>query len=512
MQRNRKGFTITELVIVIAVVAILAAVLIPTFVSLIRKANASADIQLVRQMNTILKTDEAVNGIPANIEGVKDVLAADGITNPTPAMEDHVFAWDKEANVIVLVDKTTNKGVFPKEYEGVEYKATWELLAGTVSVSMEDLGATLEEALAKATLGQTIVMTSNQTLNATESIKNANIDMGGYKLTLANGLPMEANGSITLSNGDVETAHQITIANGANLTLEDVDFVSSSHRAFFPTTAAQLEIIGGSIIAEVPIDTNYSDNTSRAVIVNMRGTTLGSAEKPCKIGLSLITSGDVTITDSTIYAYDRCVYNRAGNVTIKNSTMEYMPTVAYNATYLPVTTNSYAYTPNGARNYAWGSSYDGNSAPIVVGDFYAQHYSIDANCTLVNVTVKKDSDIAKTYPDVYLSQENYDVVPVAGSVVDATKLSHDNLKGHVKEVVKTNLTCDSSISWAVNPGDNSAFVSAATGDKAIFADYEGFQFSNSMYGGVALLYVDNVFVNGVEQAKGSTSASPVPAN
>ena len=40
--KNKKGFTIVELVIVIAVIAILAAVLIPTFSGVIEKANKSA--------------------------------------------------------------------------------------------------------------------------------------------------------------------------------------------------------------------------------------------------------------------------------------------------------------------------------------------------------------------------------------------------------------------------------------------------------------------------------------
>ncbi len=40
--KNRKGFTIVELVIVIAVIAILAAVLIPTFSGVIGKANQSS--------------------------------------------------------------------------------------------------------------------------------------------------------------------------------------------------------------------------------------------------------------------------------------------------------------------------------------------------------------------------------------------------------------------------------------------------------------------------------------
>ena len=42
---NKKGFTIVELVIVIAVIAILAAVMIPTFGGIIKKANLSATQQ-----------------------------------------------------------------------------------------------------------------------------------------------------------------------------------------------------------------------------------------------------------------------------------------------------------------------------------------------------------------------------------------------------------------------------------------------------------------------------------
>ena len=61
-RNNKKGFTIVELVIVIAVIAILAAVLIPTFSGIIKKANESADLQAVRQMNTILAVEDAYKG------------------------------------------------------------------------------------------------------------------------------------------------------------------------------------------------------------------------------------------------------------------------------------------------------------------------------------------------------------------------------------------------------------------------------------------------------------------
>ena len=61
-RNNKKGFTIVELVIVIAVIAILAAVLIPTFAGVIKKAQESADIQAVRQMNTALAVEDAYKG------------------------------------------------------------------------------------------------------------------------------------------------------------------------------------------------------------------------------------------------------------------------------------------------------------------------------------------------------------------------------------------------------------------------------------------------------------------
>ena len=49
---NKKGFTIVELVIVIAVIAILAAVLIPTFSGVVTRAKQSAALQAARNANT----------------------------------------------------------------------------------------------------------------------------------------------------------------------------------------------------------------------------------------------------------------------------------------------------------------------------------------------------------------------------------------------------------------------------------------------------------------------------
>lgn len=57
-KNNRKGFTIVELVIVIAVIAILAAVLIPTFSGMTEKAEASAITQETRAALTVLLSEK----------------------------------------------------------------------------------------------------------------------------------------------------------------------------------------------------------------------------------------------------------------------------------------------------------------------------------------------------------------------------------------------------------------------------------------------------------------------
>ena len=59
---KKRGFTIVELVIVIAVIAILASVLVPTFANVVTKAKKSAAMQNARSAWTAYLADEAFNG------------------------------------------------------------------------------------------------------------------------------------------------------------------------------------------------------------------------------------------------------------------------------------------------------------------------------------------------------------------------------------------------------------------------------------------------------------------
>lgn len=76
---NKKGFTIVELVIVIAVIAILAAVMIPTFTGIVDKANQSAVLQEARNYYTEAYADDLMDGVKNGLNANRlPVTAPDG--------------------------------------------------------------------------------------------------------------------------------------------------------------------------------------------------------------------------------------------------------------------------------------------------------------------------------------------------------------------------------------------------------------------------------------------------
>ncbi len=101
---TKKGFTIVELVIVIAVIAILAAVLIPTFSNLINKANTSSDKQLVKNLNTMLASEEPINGRANTMYEALQVARSNGyiVEKLTPTNANNHILWDQTHNRFVL--------------------------------------------------------------------------------------------------------------------------------------------------------------------------------------------------------------------------------------------------------------------------------------------------------------------------------------------------------------------------------------------------------------------------
>ena len=106
MNKKRKGFTIVELVIVIAVIAILAAVLIPTFASLIEQARVSADTALVKNLNLVLTADEAENGKRTTMSDALTVAEEGGyvVDKLTPTSSGEIVL-DSVSNRFALLDQ-----------------------------------------------------------------------------------------------------------------------------------------------------------------------------------------------------------------------------------------------------------------------------------------------------------------------------------------------------------------------------------------------------------------------
>ena len=106
MKKTRKGFTIVELVIVIAVIAVLTAILVPTFIHLTKKANEAADHSLVTNLNKALAMREAEEGDKGKNMTMHDCvvdLKKEGYSLPqlaTRSGEDLV--WSQKANRFFL--------------------------------------------------------------------------------------------------------------------------------------------------------------------------------------------------------------------------------------------------------------------------------------------------------------------------------------------------------------------------------------------------------------------------
>ncbi len=130
LSKRRRAFTLVELVIVIAVIGILAAVLIPTFATVIKNANIAKDKATCRNMNEILavSTVDQVHTVAniiafaeedpnAKIIAVRDILKAGGVSeeNFKAATDGYLFLYYPEDNVMLLAEGR-EAIVFPETY------------------------------------------------------------------------------------------------------------------------------------------------------------------------------------------------------------------------------------------------------------------------------------------------------------------------------------------------------------------------------------------------------------
>lgn len=118
MNRNN-GFTIVELVIVIAVITILAAVLVPTFSNVVENANASSDKNLVRNINNVLEIKGSLNQLPNDKTELRKVLKEYGINETKNKANNHIIFWSKSRNMFFIWGIKEQEIIFPEYCRGM---------------------------------------------------------------------------------------------------------------------------------------------------------------------------------------------------------------------------------------------------------------------------------------------------------------------------------------------------------------------------------------------------------
>ena len=125
---NKKGFTLTELIVVIAVIAILAAVLIPTLTGYIEKARVSADNQEVAVLNKLLlgaEIDEVeFENVPQLKKYLEEEMDYDG--DYSLGVKGSYLCFDKEKYEFVIVKESDVEGL-------VTMSSGYKLATGNIS-------------------------------------------------------------------------------------------------------------------------------------------------------------------------------------------------------------------------------------------------------------------------------------------------------------------------------------------------------------------------------------------
>ena len=196
---KRKGFTIVELVIVIAVIAILAAVLIPNISNLVKKANASADESLVRNLNTALSMDvEKHQTMDAALEAA---LKNGGyeLTTIVTKNKDNKILWDSKNDCFVYMKKGASKPTYlpntqeVKDVKPYDYFEIVELKDGAIPASDYSAYLAGESVIPKveAKLGLDVGKnTVAEVVFKTNESVSVLINTNGGKLTVNAAVPM----------------------------------------------------------------------------------------------------------------------------------------------------------------------------------------------------------------------------------------------------------------------------------------------------------------------------------
>ena len=323
---NKKGFTIVELVIVIAIIAILAAVLIPTFASLIAKANLSNDQQAIRNMNTSLAVQVVPNTKFTYAGDAVNALYMDGwnLGKLKTYSNGFHYAYNLDDNKMYLVDNT-GKVIYPEE---VDKSKLYGFYDGSATAKIDGITKyiALSNIVGADDFGQLIAGDESYTIDLNGFFfgieKEGETAKNYEKVTLVNGILLS--GMATAKHGsDVvkyETQDMSSTAEGetyenkvfynvdgattlskANTTYKNCIFYNSSIKTGGTTTFENCQFIGIAPESNAPID--VYDSSNQDFTITVKNCTFTQTARGVAVANSDDGQGKITVI------VDGCTFN-----------------------------------------------------------------------------------------------------------------------------------------------------------------------------------------------------------
>ena len=313
---NKKGFTVVELVIVIAIIAVLAAVLIPTFSGVIKTARLSADKKAVQEMTSALEIATAEKK-PENLDELVDALAEKGFNSEDsliPVSKGHGYFWNQANNKIFLAttntDGTPKEVVFPANSEDLiaEGAVNHALKGGYVYVDIvADTAKDLEKALTKGN--------EKITLEADLVLKSETMIAEGANVTL------DLNGK-TLTTKETTGRHKyLNVDEGATLTIKN------------GTAALRGVGVYGKVVVEETATIQSIDANGGACLWVYEG-----GEVVINGGTFEATAGDYSAENTDVTYEPAAIANQGGTVTINGGTFTTLESGCYAVNLMSGTT------------------------------------------------------------------------------------------------------------------------------------------------------------------------------
>ena len=287
-QNKKRGFTIVELTIVVSVIAILSAVLIPTFAGIIKRANLTADEQAVRTIN--LELVGATDDDLADLDSVEAYLADLGLTiaDYKPVSKNYKFAYAPSLKKVVLVD-ADNKIVYPKEYANQEVtveNANSDVItelntADDIALVAMSRGGEVSIPAAGLNIDTGIYLTKNTTVTLAGNITATADKVGDGVFCVKSGtLTLEGNGTVN-SVGD-NRYHMALWADGGKIVINNGTYTNegatdalqpnADFDLIYVKNGGIVEINGGIFKCETPRMTlNSNDDPAKAGTFVVKG-------------------------------------------------------------------------------------------------------------------------------------------------------------------------------------------------------------------------------------------------